>query len=146
MNYPEIKFEARPSKVVLGQVGLFALKKFKKDEIIIDKTFWDETKFISWEEYDLLDLKTKESLENFCYKDDKGIYAPQNINKINIAYFFNHSCEPNSYSDEDGNYIASRDIENAEEFTIDVESLMKKTVKEFICNCGSEKCRKIIRI
>jgi SET domain-containing protein len=65
---------------------------------------------------------------------------------INMGYFFNHNCEPNSYSDEDGNYLAKRDIINGEEFTIDVEALMKKTVISFECHCGSKNCRKIVRI
>ena len=83
---------------------------------------------------------------DFCYKTEKGIYAPQNINGLNMAYFFNHSCNPNSYSDSDGNYMASRDVKAGEEFTIDVEALMKKTAISFKCHCGSKNCRKIINI
>lgn len=144
--YTEVKFELRPSKVIPGQVGLFALKDFAANEIIVDPSFWDESRLISWQEFNTLDDLTKTALTNFCYKDDEYVYAPADINKIKIAYFFNHSCDPNSFSDTDGNYIASRKINAGEEFTIDVEKLMKKTVKEFKCICGSPNCRGIVRI
>ncbi|MEI6528597.1 MAG: SET domain-containing protein-lysine N-methyltransferase [bacterium] len=146
MNYPKAVVELKPSKVVPGQVGLFALKDFHQNEVIIDKGAWDESRLITWDEFETIDPITKRKLVDFCYKADEGIYAPQNINRLNMAYFFNHNCEPNSYSDEDGNYIAKRDISIGEEFTIDVEALMKKTVISFECHCGSPKCRKLIRI
>ncbi|MBF0555920.1 MAG: SET domain-containing protein-lysine N-methyltransferase [Nitrospirae bacterium] len=146
MKYTEAVVELKPSKIVPTQVGLFALKDFKENEIIADKYTWDESRLISWNEFETLDHITKNKLVDFCYKTDEGIYAPQNINKINIAYFINHSCDPNSYCDSEDNYRATRDIKTGEEFTIDVEALMKKTVIEFKCHCGSPKCRKIVRI
>lgn len=138
--------EMRPSKIVSGEVGLFALKNFKKGEVIVDKTAWDESRLMSWEEFETLDSNTQKKLADFCYKTSDGVHAPQNINRINIQYFFNHHCDPNSYLDNEGNYIAKRDIKIGEEFTIDVEATMEKTIKEFQCHCGSPKCRKIIRI
>jgi SET domain-containing protein len=146
MNYPSAIIELKPSKIAPGQVGLFALKDFNKEEVIIGKETWDESRLISWKEFETLDSATKDKLANFCYKTAEGIHAPKNINKLNIAYFFNHSCDPNSYSDSDGNYIAKRDIVVGEEFTIDVEALMEKTIIEFECHCDSLKCRKIIKI
>lgn len=146
MNYPRAIVELRPSKIILGEVGLFALKDFKKNEIVIDKSAWDESVLISWNEFETLDADTRKKLTDFCYKTDEGIYAPKDINRINIEYFFNHQCDPNAYCDSDGNYIARRDINIGEEFTIDVEASMKKTIKEFICGCGSRKCRHIIKI
>jgi SET domain-containing protein len=145
-NYPKAIFQLKPSLVSKGQVGLFSLKKFEKEEIIVSNDYWDETVLITWEEYEKLDQSTKESLDNFCYKTEEGIYGPKNINKINIAYFFNHSCDPNSYHDGDGNYIANKDIESNTEFTIDIESLNKKTTKVFECSCGASNCRKIIKV
>lgn len=145
-NYQKVLFELRPSVISKGQVGLFALKDFKKNEIVVSSDYWDEGDLISWKDFEEIDSHTKESLINFCYKTKEGIHAPKNINKINIAYFFNHSCEPNCFSDEEGNYIANKDIQENTEFTIDVEKLMEKTVKSFECTCGSDKCRKIVRI
>jgi uncharacterized protein len=146
MNYPKAILELKPSKVIPGEVGLFALKNFKKNEIIVDKSSWDESRIIKWDEFEALDPITKRKLIDFCYKTEEGVHAPENINKLNMAYYFNHNCDPNSYSDSDGNYMAKRDIESGEELTIDVEALMKKTVIEFECHCGSPNCRKIIKI
>lgn len=146
MKYPKAIIELKPSKLVSGEVGLFSLKKFSKGEIIVPSTYWDESRLISWEEFKDIDEITRKKLINFCYKTDEGIFAPQDINRLNMGYFFNHSCDPNSYSDEAGNYIAKRDIIENEEFTIDVEALMKKTVISFECHCGSKNCRKIVNI
>ncbi|MDD3813435.1 MAG: hypothetical protein PHZ02_02225 [Desulfocapsaceae bacterium] len=145
-HYPKAVIELKPSKIVPGQVGLFALTDFEEHEIIIEKTAWNFDRLITWPEFETLDHNTKRKLVDFCYKTDKGIYAPQNINYLNIAYFFNHCCDPNSYCDSKGNYRARRHIKIGEEFTIDVEALMKKTAIDFECHCGSPQCRKIIRI
>lgn len=145
-KYNPVRFELRPSLLCKKQVGLFALMSFKKDEIIVSKDFWDETRFISWQEFNQLDSQTQNKLVHFCFKDDKGIYAPQDINKIGIVYFFNHSCSPNSYCDSEGNYRAIKNIKRNQEFSLDVESIMDKTVVSFKCSCGQKNCRKIIKI
>ena len=145
-NYPKAIFELKPSIVSKGQVGLFALKDFDRGEIIVSSDYWDESVLIPWYEFEEIDPITKNKLIDFCYKTEEGVHAPQNINKINIAYFFNHSCEPNSFTDKDGNYIANKNIKIGTEFTIDLESLMEKTCTSFECECGSINCRKIIKI
>lgn len=146
MNYTKAIFELKPSLVSVGQVGLFALKDFNMGEIIVSSDYWDESVIIPWDEFEKIDEITKGKLIDFCYKTEEGVHAPQNINKLNIAYFFNHHCEPNAYTDEDGNYIANQTIKKGTEFTIDLETLMKKTYTTFVCGCGSENCRKIINI
>lgn len=110
--YPKAVIELKPSKIVPGQVGLFALTDFEEHEIIIEKTAWDLDRLITWPEFETLDHITKRKLVDFCYKTNKGIYAPQNINALNIAYFINHSRDPDLCCDSKGNYIARRHINN----------------------------------
>jgi len=144
--YPRAIYEPKPSKIVPGQIGLFALVNFTKGDVVTDSSNWDESRLITWEEFETIDFATKQRLINFCYKSKDGIEAPQDINKINIAYYFNHSCDPLTYCDAKGNYIALKDIKVGEELTIDVEKLMAKPTFPFNCSCGSKNCRKIVKI
>jgi SET domain-containing protein len=146
IDYPKAKYELRGSKIVLGQVGLFSLRDFSVGDIVIPASNWDEGKLISWDEYEKIDSLTKRQLIYFCFKTKEGIYVPGDINKINIGYFSNHSCDPLLLSNEKGDYVAIKKINNGDELTIDVEALMEKTIFSFECNCGSVNCRKIIKI
>ena len=145
-GYPAAIYEARASRMIQGQIGLFTLKSFEKGDVVIPNSNWDEGTLISWEDYEKIDPSTQRQLIFFCYKTAEGIHAPKNINKLNIGYFVNHSCEPMLFCDSDGHYVANRKIEPNEELTIDVEKLMEKTIFCFDCHCGSKNCRKKVRI
>ena len=145
-SYPKAKFELRPSKIVPNEVGLFSLRSFSKGDVVISHSSWDESRFITWDELKDIDPSTKRQLMYFCYKDDEGVHAPQDINKINIGYFSNHSCDPNLVPNKQDDFVAKKDIFVGEELTIDVEALMKKPVFEFDCKCGSPVCRKKVKI
>ncbi|MCX5786869.1 MAG: hypothetical protein NTX59_14395 [Elusimicrobia bacterium] len=143
--YPKAKYELRPSKLINGEVGLFSLVVFNKGDVVVEGSNWDESRLITWEEFETLDSATKRQLIYFCYKDDSGVHAPQNINKINIGYFGNHSCNPClSHERDTNNYVAKRKIGVGEELSIDVEALMEKHIFSFKCKCGAGNCRGII--
>jgi hypothetical protein len=144
--YHKAIYELRPSRVVPGQVGLFALVGFQAGQVVVENANWDESRLITWPEFDELDPVTKRKLIDFCYKTEEGVHAPQNINQINIGYFMNHSCDPCIRCGDNGDYIAARNIQSGEEFTIDMEALMKRTCFEFECRCGAANCRKRVRI
>ncbi|MDR0770944.1 MAG: SET domain-containing protein-lysine N-methyltransferase [Burkholderiales bacterium] len=68
----------------------------------------------------------------------------------NAARWINHSCDPNCESFEDENdrvwVQAIRDIAKGEELSYDYKlsvdgKLKKKELEDYICRCGSEKCR-----
>ena len=55
----------------------------------------------------------------------------------------NHSCDPNTkYNGL--NVIALREIHDGEELTINYTTFLNNEMESFICNCGSENCKKII--
>ncbi|TAK57488.1 SET domain-containing protein-lysine N-methyltransferase [Patescibacteria group bacterium] len=144
--YPKAKFEVRPSKIIAGEAGLFSLREFLPGEVVVPHSNWDESRLISWSEFEKIDPATKRQLIYFCYKTEEGVHAPQDINKLNIAYFMNHSCDPCVVCAENGDYVAKRKINVGEEFTIDVEALMQKHVYSFDCKCGSKNCRGVVKI
>ena len=103
---------------------------------------------------------------------DKGIFALRSIKKGEpIGYFegysiehptkyslfldggdieptgvlrdLNHSCQPNAVF-ENRRLIASRDIIEREEISIDYTQNEKAIFFPFACNCGAENCRGVI--
>lgn len=110
--------------------GVFALRDFKKDEVILH---WDTTHILSKEVVDKMSIDEKKyiSLLNDTY------LIMQDPEK-----FVNHSCEPNTTAKNFCD-IAVRDIKEGEEITADyTEELPANTSME--CYCGSSKCKKTI--
>ena len=56
----------------------------------------------------------------------------------------NHSCNPNT-GYEGLNVIALRKINAGEELTIDYTTFLNDAMESFICNCGSDNCKKLIQ-
>ena len=59
--------------------------------------------------------------------------------------FINHSCEPNLTYDHGGNVIAGRPIRQDDELTIDYGCFAVNFDEEFLCDCGSPRCRRRVR-
>lgn len=57
--------------------------------------------------------------------------------------YVNHSCEPNTTTQNFCD-VAIRDIKRGEEITGDYNEELPPDA-HMVCNCGSKKCRKIIR-
>jgi len=66
-----------------------------------------------------------------------------------ISRAFRHSCAPNSGLCKSSQLIAIRDISKGEEITYDYSSTVGPNIPsslwEMRCNCGSNKCRKILK-
>jgi D-alanine-D-alanine ligase len=56
----------------------------------------------------------------------------------------NHSCDPNAWL-EGLNMVARRDICSGEEITMDYATFYNEKMDDFICHCGTDECRGIIR-
>jgi hypothetical protein len=145
-HYPRALYECRPSRMIPDQVGLFALKAFAPEEIVVPYAFFDESRLVSWQEFETLDDATRHKLIQYCFKTKKGLYAPRDINSIGVCYFVNHSCDPNLRCKKNGDYVALRKIQKDEELTADLEKNMKKSYTQFACACQADNCRKIVYI
>jgi D-alanine-D-alanine ligase len=55
----------------------------------------------------------------------------------------NHSCSPNT-AYNGLNVIATRDIGEGEELTVDYALFIDESMEPFACQCGSENCRELI--
>ncbi|HUS12722.1 MAG TPA: SET domain-containing protein-lysine N-methyltransferase, partial [Pyrinomonadaceae bacterium] len=56
----------------------------------------------------------------------------------------NHSCDPNAWL-EGLNMVARRDICAGEEITMDYATFYNEQMSDFLCHCGADECRGIIR-
>jgi len=123
--------------------GIYANKNIPKDEIIfqnegkqhrlITKKFVEE----NWNE-DKINVFRKYAwpISNEVYvlwDEDPTGWAPQN-----------HSCDPNTQYNG-LNVIALRNIKKGEELTLDYTTFLNSEMESFICNCGSENCKKVIQ-
>lgn len=103
------KLRLKPSKVCDG-VGLFSIVEIKKDEIIFDDVTADDV-YIWWDEIPDLRDEVKNYLNSMCNSDKNGFYLSRTPNNINLAYFVNHSDNPNVFHDlELDRFIAIKDI------------------------------------
>jgi len=56
----------------------------------------------------------------------------------------NHSCDPNAWV-EGLDMVARRDICAGEEITIDYATFYNEKMDDFVCHCGADECRGIVR-
>lgn len=61
-----------------------------------------------------------------------------------VAWYFNHSCEPNC-AISGKSIIADRDIDEGEELTFDYSTDVDWDGFRMKCSCGSRRCRKVVR-
>ena len=103
------KLRLKPSKVCDG-VGLFSIMEIKKGEVILDDVTADDV-YIWWDEIPDLHEEVKNYLNSMCNSDRDGLYLSRTTNNINLAYFVNHSDNPNVFHDlELDRFIAIKDI------------------------------------
>jgi hypothetical protein len=135
--------ELRPSRMIKGEIGLFAVRNLKKGTIIALATRMGET-FVSWTAYNQSDKKTQIKIQQFCLQTNEGFYIPDDLNYLSVPWYMNHSCSYNVGFDKDGNYITARDIVNGEELVIDYGLAISNPVYKLTCKCKSKNCRKEI--
>lgn len=111
--------------------GLFAKKNFKKGDIVLG---WNVNNiFLS--EAELNELPNELRRYVALYQDKYLLIAEP-------ERYMNHSCDPNTQTDENGIDIAVRDIDQGEEVNGDYARF--PTLEGFECKCGTEKCRGIV--
>lgn len=112
-------------------LGVFAAKSFKRGEMVLK---WNLSKELSSEEAEEL----PEVLKHFLTYFESRIFLLQEPER-----FVNHSCEANTIAKDFGD-VASRDIKKGEEITANYEEELLPE-EEMKCECGSSKCRGIIK-
>lgn len=122
------------SKSGLHGKGIFAKKNIKKGEVIF---------IIKGEKIEfLINTKKQAHLAGFNWV---GTGKSSWVDPINHCVFFNHSCDPNSVIKGRVTVIAYKDIKKDDEIVFDYSLNEADIFWHINCNCGTKKCRKVIR-
>lgn len=143
-TYPKAFIRIRPSTVLAGQVGAFALRRFRRGEIIVRARDFEDDNVMDVAEYRKLDRDTKALVTAHSTITPHLLFVPANINHIRPINFFNHSCDPNVGFDSHDNYVAIKAIPKGSEFLLDYSFLNTNPHYRMNCSCGSRNCRGII--
>ncbi len=139
-KYPEksslnlkLKMHASP---IQGN-GMFAKERIKAGETVI---IWGGN-FVSKEEA----MKAKNKNGKVVMQLDEDLFTVEERGD-DIAYFINHSCEPNVWMKNAFTLVARRNIQRDEELTADyiLWEANENYIAKWDCNCGSHLCRKKI--
>lgn len=141
--FPQQLVRLKPSKMLIGEVGLFAVRFLKKGTVI-NKSFCCNEKFFSKDVLDKLDNITKNMVTDFSTRTRDGFFSVPNMNYLPISWFGNHSCDPNMGFNDSGDLIMIRSVKTGEELTHDYGFSITDPEYKMNCHCGSKKCRKII--
>jgi hypothetical protein len=142
-DFPKAMIEIRCSKLLPGQIGLFAVRNLKNGTIIGLSDRLGE-KMYSWDVYAQLDKQTRRMIDKYCATAEEGFWGPDDINYISLAFHINHSCSGSVGFDEYGNFITIRNVKANEELTYDYGLLVTNPRFKLKCRCGSSECRKTI--
>jgi hypothetical protein len=138
----DLLMEAKPSKIVPDEIGIFAARDIKAGEFVCKFSDIEED-FISNEEFSQLSPALQEKIERFTGGTPEGylIEAGMDFNELPISYYFNHSCEGNLGYNAQYQFIALRDIQKGEELTYDYGIAETNPEYAFDCMCGAATCR-----
>ncbi len=141
--------ELKPSKILPGEVGVFAVRNIKKGTKIAEgprrKSF--ERNVVPWHKLSQYDRETQKKIKDFCIGTPTGFlkFPCLDFNELTVSWYFNHSCDGNIGFNKAGDFIATRNIKKGEEMTYDyglLETNPKFLIKK--CGCKSKNCRKRI--
>lgn len=115
--------------------GVFAVKPIKKDEVIVR---WGGEVYTTQQ---LLNGETND--QTACQIDDDLHIASSAGTPLVDSDLMNHSCDPNTWMDDEVTISARRDIAPGEEITADYALWVAYPGYETIaeCHCGSAQCR-----
>ena len=143
-TYPPLFIRLKPSTVVAGEIGAFAMQNFKLGEVVVKSEWFQDDNIMSIEEYNKLDPDRHELLKAHSTIVDDKLFIQADLNFLRPINYFNHSCSPNIGFDEQDNYVAITPIKKGEEFLLDYSFLNTNPDYRMECRCGSAACRRII--
>ena len=135
--------ELRPSKMIKGEIGLFAVRNIEQGAITAHANKMGEN-FVPWVKYNKIDKITQKKVQEFCLQTEDGFFAPNDLNYLSVPWYMNHSCSYNIGFDNKGNFIAIRNIKNGEELVFDYGLAVSNPGFRLVCKCKSKNCRKVI--
>lgn len=143
-SFVEVRLEMRPSLIHSGGVGVFAVRRMVKGQKVADGIAEEDFReLISWDRFPLLSEDLQKKVMAFCIGTPEGFVPPPDFdfNKLSIDWYLNHSCEGNCGFDENGDFVALRDIRKNEELSYDYALIESNPNFSMLCACDSSTCR-----
>ncbi len=144
---PRLLIELRPTKTRVGGVGVFAASNIRKGQVIAAGVAEEDYKrLIPWREFKNFSPKLRAKIMQFCIGTSEGFIPPQNLdfNQLSIEWYMNHSCDGNVGFDENGNFVARRNVKKGSELRYDYGLAESNPAFRMRCKCGSRKCRGMV--
>lgn len=140
--------ELRASKI--DGSGVFAVSQIKKGEVAAEGIHREDyNNLIPWSKFDSYGQDLKKKILSFCIGTPEGFIPldpekPLNFKRIPADSRMNHSCNGNLGFNDDGDFVAIRDIQRGEELTYDYGLAESNPDFKMQCKCGSQNCRKVV--
>lgn len=131
----------------ISGVGVFAVTDIHKGQRVAEGIHEsDYSSLLSWSEVVDCDNAIRDKILSFCVGSPEGFIPPDNLdfNNLSIEWYMNHSCEGNVGFNEQGDFMARRDVKKGEELTYDYALAESNPVFKMTCKCESKNCRKTI--
>jgi len=144
---PRVLIELRPSTVDGGGIGVFAVRNIMKDQKVADGIHEEDYEdMIPWARFGAFDWDVQKKIMDFCIGTPEGFIPPEDLdfNKLSVEWYLNHSCEGNCGFNDEGDFVAIKDVSRGDELTYDYGLAESNPRFIMTCTCGSEECRKKI--
>lgn len=127
-------------KSAINGEGVFASQPIQKGEvvIIIGGRVMTDSEFESFQ--------ATHSLYNFIQIAKKRYLVEDPAITQSLEGWMNHSCDSNTWMEDEVTLVARRDIESGEEVTVDYALFTTQSnwIMDNRCHCGSPHCRRVI--
>jgi uncharacterized protein len=134
--------ELKPSHI--QGVGVFAARDLKKGEVIAEGIHEKDYKtLVPWAEFESYDPTLRQRVLDYCIGTPAGFIPPDDFdfNALSIAWYFNHSCDPNLGFNDKGDFTAIVDVPIGQELTYDYGCSDSNPAFLLNCSCGTTRCR-----
>lgn len=138
-----VLIKIRPSRMLPGQIGLFAARFIKRGAVIADAKRFEDF-FHPWKDFQKVNRVTKKKIKQCCIQTEAGFYAPLDFNWLPVPWNMNHSCEWNVGFDKNESFVTARFVRPGEELCWDYGMGISNPKFRLRCECGSRACRKVI--
>jgi uncharacterized protein len=117
-----MNFRLKASTINGAGIGVFTTTYIKKGEKLSALFNENDTRWVSCEEYDKMNI-SPELKDNFAIQYDDGYSMPADFNYMSVGWYLNHSDNPNLHFNGEYEYFAARDIHPEEELFINYDHL-----------------------
>lgn len=116
---PHHKVFVRLQPSPIHGIGVFAIKNIPKDEYVFGLAIPIPTMKLQKKHIKNLPEQIQKLYLDFCIIHGNVLHCPQNFNDMNIAWYLNHSEDPNVVADENMAFTSTRRIKKGEELLVD---------------------------